>query len=245
LTFNTFGFDFYNGLNYLYFGAPSAYPTNTALAIPYLNYMSTLLTDNPIIILIIVVGYLMNGLWQLVAGILPATRQIFAWSFDRVIPQKFSEVSERFHSPIWTMVFMGILGEVSILIWIYTTLAAYLVNTTIGILIANLVVSVACFVLPMRRKELFESTIPGQWKRKVAGLPLLSWLSLIVILSTLFMLYTASTNAVVGGPISYQSMFAGVIGPMIAGVLIYAIAKAYRKSHGIDIDLAFREIPPE
>jgi len=245
LTFSTFGFDFYNGLNYLYFGAPSAYPPNTALAIPYLNYMATLLTDSPIIVLIIVVGYLMNGLWQLVAGILPATRQIFAWSFDRLIPEKFSEVSERFHSPIWTMILMGILGEVSILIWIYTTLAAYLVNTTIGFLVANLVVSVACFVLPMRRKELFESTIPSRWKAKVAGLPLLSWLSLVVIVCTLFMLYAACTNAVVGGPISYQSMFAGVVGPMIAGVLIYVIAKAYRKSHGIDIDLAFREIPPE
>jgi amino acid transporter len=245
LTFNTFGFDFYNGLNYLYFGAPSAYPPNTALAIPYLNYMATLLTDNSIIILIITVGYLMNGLWQLVSGILPATRQIFAWSFDRVIPLKFSEVSERFHSPIWTMIAMGILGEVSILLWIYTTIASYLVNTTIGILVANLVVSVACFVLPMRRKQLFELTIPSRWKRKAAGLPLLSWLSLVVIVSTLFMLYTASTNAVVGGPISYESMFAGVIGPMIAGVLIYFIAKAYRKSQGIDMDLAFREIPPE
>jgi APA family basic amino acid/polyamine antiporter len=162
-----------------------------------------------------------------------------------VIPLKFSEVSERFHSPIWTMIAMGILGEVSILLWIYTTIASYLVNTTIGILVANLVVSVACFVLPMRRKQLFESTIPSRWKSKVAGLPLLSWLSLVVILSTLFMLYTASTNAVVGGPISYESMFAGVIGPMIAGVLIYFIARAYRKSQGIDIDLAFREIPPE
>jgi len=245
LTFNTFGFDFYNGLNYLYFGAPSAYPPNTALAIPYLNYMATLLTDNPIIIAIIVVGYLMNGLWQLLSGILPATRQIFAWSFDRLIPEKFSEVSDRFHSPIWTMVFMGVLGEISILVWIYTTLATYLVNTTIGILAANLVVAIACLVFPMRRKELFESTVPPRWKKRIAGLPMLSWLSLIVIAATLVMLYTASTNAVVGGPISYASMFAGVIGPMIAGVLIYFIAKAYRKSKGIDIDLIFKEIPPE
>jgi amino acid transporter len=245
LTFNTFGFDFYNGLNYLYFGAPSAYPANTALFIPYLNYMATLLTDNWVIILIIVVGYLFNGLWQLASGILPATRQIFAWSFDRLIPEKFSEVSDRLHSPIWTMVTMSVLGEIAILLWIYTTLATYVVNTIIGLLSANLVVSVACFVFPMRRKELFESTVPTRWKRRIAGLPMLSWLSLIVMATTLYMLYCASTNAVVGGPISYASMFTGVIGPMIAGVLIYFIARAYRKSKGIDISLIFKEIPPE
>lgn len=245
LAFNTFGFDFYNGLNYLYSGVPSAYPSSSVIPVPYLNYMATLLTDNPIIILVILVGYALNGVWELFSGILPATRQIFAWSFDRVIPEKFSEVSERFHSPIWAMIFMGVLGELSILLYVYTSLGAYMVNVTIGTLSCNLVVSVACFLFGWRRKELFESTVENRWKKKIAGVSMLSWLSLVVIAATLFMLYNAFTNAVVGGPVTYASIFVGVLGPMIGGVVIYAIATMYRKSQGIDLSLVFKAVPPE
>jgi hypothetical protein len=43
--------------------------------------------------------------------------------------------------------------------------------------------------------EFFEKTVPPQWKKKRAGAPLLSWVSLIVIAATLFMIYAALSNA--------------------------------------------------
>jgi hypothetical protein len=36
-----------------------------------------------------------------------------------------------------------------------------------------------------------------------------------------------------------------MIGYWILGILLYYLAKAYRKRQGIDIEAAFREIPPE
>jgi APA family basic amino acid/polyamine antiporter len=38
---------------------------------------------------------------------LVATRSTFAWAFDRQFPEKFAEVSDRFHSPIWSTVLCG------------------------------------------------------------------------------------------------------------------------------------------
>ena len=242
LTFNVFGFDFYNGLNYLFFNAPSKYPQ--VVAVPYINYLLSLITDNPIIIAVILIGYVMNGLWQMISGVILATRQIFAWSFDRLIPARFSEVNERFHSPIWAVILMTILGEVAILLYAYTTISLYLVNSTIAWLICNLIVVLVCIIFPWRRKDLFGTTVPARWRRKIAGVPLLSWLSLIVLIPTVYMLYAAFTNAVIGGPLSYESMFVGVFGAMIFGIAVYFIASAYRKPQGIDLKMIFTQIPP-
>ena len=243
LTFNVFGYDFYSGLNWLYFNAPSSYPQ--VVATPYLNYLLTLLTDNPIIVVVIMMGFLMNGLWQMLCGVIPATRNLFAMSFDRILPMKFSDVNERLHSPIWSVLFMAILGELAVYLYAFTTVAAFLVNTTIGLLICNLIVALACFVYPFRRKEMFENTIPSRWKKKVAGLPMLSWLAIIVMVPTIYMLYACFSNPIIGGPISYESMFIGVFGAMIAGIVIYYIAYAYRKSQGLNLNMVFSQIPPE
>lgn len=243
LTFNVFGYDFYNGLNYLFFNASSSYPT--VVATPYLNYLLTLLTNSPIIVVVIMIGFLMNGLWQLLCGAIPATRNLFAMSFDRILPAKFSDVNERLHSPIWAVIFMAVLGEISVYLYAFTTLALYLVNTTIGLLICNFIVAVACLTYPFRRKETFEATVPLRWKRKVAGLPMLSWLAIAVLIPTLYMLYASFTNPIIGGPISYASMFTGVFGALIGGVVIYYVAYAFRKSQGLDLKMIFSAIPPE
>jgi len=59
------------------------------------------------------------------------------------------------------------------------------------------------------------------------------------------MLYASFTNPIIGGPISYASMFAGVFGALIGGVVIYFVAYAYRKSQGLDLKMIFSAIPPE
>jgi hypothetical protein len=74
---------------------------------------------------------------------------------------------------------------------------------------------------------------------------LLSWLSLIVLVPTVYMLYVSFTNPIIGGPISYASMFAGVFGALIGGAVIYYIAYMYRKSQGLNLKLVFSAIPPE
>jgi amino acid transporter len=38
---------------------------------------------------------------------LVATRSTFAWAFDRQFPEKFAEVSDRFHSPLWSTILCG------------------------------------------------------------------------------------------------------------------------------------------
>ncbi|MEM3225673.1 MAG: amino acid permease, partial [Saccharolobus sp.] len=64
-----------------------------------------------------------------------------------------------------------------------------------------------------------------------------------------YLTYVAATNPVFGFmqtngfPNLITTIF--VIGTLIVGVIVYVIAKTNNKKKGIDIDLAFKEIPPE
>jgi hypothetical protein len=56
------------------------------------------------------------------------------------------------------------------------------------------------------------------------------------------LLYGSFTNAFIGGaPASYPI----AIGLALAGLVIFYVSKAYRKSKGINLELVFKEIPPE
>jgi hypothetical protein len=53
------------------------------------------------------------------------------------------------------------------------------------------------------------------------------------------------TAAMVDGIHGYYLAYAYVIGSFIAGLLLYYGSKWYNGKRGIDISLAFKEIPPE
>jgi hypothetical protein len=59
-----------------------------------------------------------------------------------------------------------------------------------------------------------------------------------------YVTYIAATSPALSGPINAMSV--GVIGVMyVVGIVIYFASKGYHKRLGLDIDLAFKEVPPE
>jgi hypothetical protein len=53
------------------------------------------------------------------------------------------------------------------------------------------------------------------------------------------------TQATINGIPGYYLAYAYVVGSFVAGLLIYAGSKWYNARRGVDISLAFKEIPPE
>jgi hypothetical protein len=53
------------------------------------------------------------------------------------------------------------------------------------------------------------------------------------------------TGAIVGGVPGYLVAYAYVAGSFIVGAVLYLASKRYHAMKGIDLSLAFREIPPE
>ena len=76
---------------------------NTAYAIPsgpWYHFLAALTYNIPVLTILIVGSFLFWSLPAMVGNTFMPIRSVFAWSFDRLLPEKFSEVNERTHSPV-------------------------------------------------------------------------------------------------------------------------------------------------
>jgi APA family basic amino acid/polyamine antiporter len=101
----------------------------------------------------------------------------------------------------------------------------------------------AALVFPYVQKELFEAS-PPLVRKKIAGIPLMSVFAGITFITMLYALTVYVQRPDLSGPVSLQSaMFLG--GTLAIFALLYYAYRAYHlKRMGIDIGMAFKEIPP-
>ena len=97
LSQHVFGQDFMNAAQFLAGAQPDDWPLNSA---PFINLFITI--AEPHTWLVVVLGVISRpaSLLSALPTMLLATRNFFAWSFDRVLPSRLANVSDRTHTPI-------------------------------------------------------------------------------------------------------------------------------------------------
>jgi len=109
------------------------------------------------------------------------------------------------------------------------------------------VTCIAGALLPYRAKELYESSPGAQYK--LGGYPMITVLGVIGgILGTLMVLaFLFAPQLGVLGTWSAQNPWPQVIafGLILLSFVWYMVAKTAQKAKGINVDYAFKEIPPE
>jgi amino acid transporter len=174
--------------------------------------------------------------------IIAISRCVLAWSFDRLLPSQFAHVSDRFKSPTYAVVAIGI---VAIVIWgLATNAPIYTYITAVGFwtLVNIVIVSIAGILFPYLRKDMFD-LMPS--KIKIGGIPLLTIISTVALAIALWTSTAYFTNP------QFSAYFGVTTTAISFSILIYALAvvifyvsRAYRKRQGINLDLAFKQIPP-
>ncbi len=168
-------------------------------------------------------------------------RTIFAWSFDRILPGKLSEVSERTHAPIPAIITASVI-VLAILTWSVLSVSFFTL-LSLGVLagvVTILTVSVAALAFPFRRPELYRNS-PANIS--VAGIPLLSIAAVLSIIVMIGLAYVVLSYPQLG-IVPWQG-FAFMGSLIVLGLLIYFVARAVRSTQGINLDLIYRELPPE
>lgn len=204
---------------------------------------------DPNVAFFIGLGLSLAVLGLVAAPMLPASRILFAWSFDRVIPARFASVSERTHTPVFALGFVALLTIiVAGLDSYYSSVLGAFLATTVIVAIAFLPNGVTAAVLPFRKKDAFENAPPIA-KRRIGRIPLITITGLIhalgfAILIVLVFLYPAASGTSTGtfgsGPLAVVAI------ALLLSLIFYPIARAVRKSVShIDLGLAYKEIPPE
>ncbi len=239
-----FGYEFLSAYGFETLINPTTAPTGQF----GVNALILAVVTDPNLAFLIGLGVALASFGLVAAPMLPASRILFAWSFDRLIPEKFSSVSERTHTPALSLALVAILTIVVAGIdAYYAAVLGGFIATTIIVAIAFLPNGVTAALLPFRKRDIYTSA-PSLVTKKIGGLPLLTVTGLIHAISLLLLIVLVFLNPAAAGT-STGSLGTGPLAVILIGLLVsllfYPIAKAARKGQGIDLALAFQEIPPE
>jgi APA family basic amino acid/polyamine antiporter len=210
---------------------------------PVLNFFAGIMTDSTFLNVLMGISFILwNGLLLFVIAMI-CTRNIFAWSFDGVAPKQLATVSERTHAPWPAAILITAIAIVLLALYVFTSFFTIVVNYIVIFSIAFWMASFAAILLPYRRPELFAAA-PAAVRRKVAGVPVMTLLGLGNLgLFTLILIASFKTPAFSGPTGGRANLF--VVAIYVSGALLYFIARALQKRRGVNLDLLYKEIPPE
>src|SRR5205807_8566819 len=93
--------------------------------------------------------------------------------FDRVLPERVADVSEKRHVPIWALVLMLVPSIIVSAFYAYTaSMKTWIIDATLVIAVTFLGTSIAAAILPWRKKSLYQNSAIAKYK--VGGIPLIT-----------------------------------------------------------------------
>ncbi|MDA4131231.1 MAG: hypothetical protein OK457_10710, partial [Thaumarchaeota archaeon] len=234
---SAFGNDFISSASYL--ASQSKWPLAPS---PYVNTFVAMINSNPIINAIIILSFIAWGYLLIINYYFILSRHFLAWSFDRSVPSFFGSVSDRLHSPVVALTVCGIIGWIALLFYVYLPAPLGAVNLTFFFIIAFLLDGLAG--ISLWRKPSLLNSAPRFAQRRVGGIPVISILGLYSVLLMGYLLVESLQNPAINGPFGWTTL-GPAVAAFIIGTVSYLGMKSYYKNRGLDISLAFKEIPPE
>lgn len=169
-------------------------------------------------------------------------RTMFAWSFDGLLPASITKVSKR-GAPLTATVITVVLAVAAYAwaVFVAKNFFQVIVYASLIQLIAHALVAVSAVSFPYRKRDLFRASVSSQ---TILGVPLMVFAGIGSLLTTAF-LYYAFFHYKFFGLANKGQLFVWLGGALAFGVLWYLVARAVRRRDGVDIDLVYKEIPPE
>jgi amino acid transporter len=173
-------------------------------------------------------------------------RNLFAYSFDRVLPTFFAKTDRR-GSP-WAAVLLGtIIAEAFFIMLLLPGFLAYWIQSTtiLAWFWAWAIVGVFGMVFPYTKmgKGIFEKA-PEIVRKKIGGVPIIFIWGLLTFLVSAAIDYYMLIPYITGLMSAFY-IYLDVAFFILAAFAIYYISRAYHKAKGIPMELQFKEIPPD
>lgn len=240
LIYKYFGFEFFGSAVFMGLGDGS--DSWSGDFSPYLPALANFLPGPHVLEIVVAFAFVLAILWWTPTGFMLGTRNVFAWSFDRLAPARLTDVSDRFHTPVVATIFIALVIELLNYLNIYQGLGAYLLNIIVVMGGAFVIVSIAAAAAPWLRRELHAQG-PRWATRRLAGIPVITIAAAISAGAWAFVIFTAFHTGF-GGELGWKPMIKALTAPAIA-VVWYLAVWTYRRTQGIQLTRTFQEIPPE
>lgn len=228
------GGDFLTSVNTLWFNGELA----ELPLFPFFNLFATVGSNSAILAVLIGIGYLAMSMLFIPVQIAASTRLLFAYSFDRILPAKLSDLHWRTRVPVYALVPMAVISIGFLAILVYTTWFATLSGTA-GLFPAMILACLAAVIFPWRSEGFRESPIG---KLRIGRVPLIIPAGILGagFLIGVFVAYLRNDVYLV----NTRTSLTLIVATLAAGALIFAISWFIRRAQGINLLQIYRSIPP-
>jgi APA family basic amino acid/polyamine antiporter len=202
-----------------------------------------MLLSHPIVIILIGIGYMANAFQVTCNCYIGMTRDMVAMALDRTLPEWISRVHPRMHTPVnahlayFIGAFFWILAYNLIPVWGTWTLG---VSFACGYVFVFSALSAALF--PGRAPSIFQASPGSKYGKTVVWVGIIGFIFCIAMVISFIFVPALGISFI--GPGGWKPAIL-VIGIILVSLFWYLGSKSYHAKRGIDIELAFKEIPPE
>lgn len=237
LVFRTMGSDFLGAVTYSSLNGVEGAGTPVT---PYPTLLAGLGADSVLLTILIAFGFI-GWIWLWIpTQILYPTRALVAWSLDRVAPDRLGTVSERTHTPIPAIAFCLAGGIFFVGMLAFTTYFQLVIFIEVAVL-AWAIVLLAGVFFPYRRPDIYGRSPLAD--KKIAGFPIMSVACALGAAAALYYFFNLFFDDFAAGH-SRHSLEV-LIGWFVGAFVLYWIMWFVRRRQGVNVDLAFKEIPVE
>ncbi len=214
-----------------------------ATAMPWITFYASVAHPSVILAWIVAIFWILGLIALSVTYFFYTSRIVFAWAFDRIIPDRVAYVSPKSHTPVITIVITIVLSIVGLIDAATGGLIAAHLSFAFFAVTTQLVAVIAITLFPFLKPELFENC-PMIVKRRIGKVPVITIIGGITLVYLIWLIVASFLFPAVGGIISLETILT-LAGMFVSGLVVYYIARWYRlNKEGIDITKTFKSVPP-
>jgi basic amino acid/polyamine antiporter, APA family len=212
---------------------------------PHFVGLAAVVTRSPILLFLMGLSFVLFSLWWVALSYLAFPRILFAWGMDRMGPKWFTDINPRYATPVKNYILCFILGEIGIGLYaLWQEQMSGLSVTGLEIVSVFGVTAIAALFFPFTRKakHIWEASPYRRWR--ILGVPtvVIGGIVNLIYLAILFVFFIVMPDLeglAIGSLAFYIAIWA-------LGIAWYLFWKWWNKRQsGIDIGMAYDELPPE
>ena len=237
LVYRTVGSEFLGAITY---GTLNGVKGATAPVDPYITLLTGLGSGSVALTLLIALGFI-AWIWLWIpTQILYPTRAIVAWALDRVAPDVMGTVNERTHTPIPAIAFALAGGITFVAFLTFTSFFQLVIFIEVAVL-AWAIVLLAGVFFPYRRPDIYNKSPISNMR--ILGLPVMTVACALGSAAAFFFFFDLFFDSFAAGHSRHS--LSVLIGWFVGAFVLFWVMKLLRRRQGVDVDLAFKEIPVE
>ena len=210
---------------------------------PWITFYAAILKPSFPLVLLVAVAWIYTLINLAQTYFFYCSRIIFAWSFDRLIPEAVSYIHPKLRSPIIAILIITIIGEIGIIDAATGGVMGALLNFVFFAVFTLLIPVLAMTLFPYLKPDLYQSASAAV-RRSIGKVPVITIVGVITLAYLLWMIIASFLYPAVGGRIGSGTLIT-LAAFFLSGIAVFYIARAYRlRKEGIDINWTFSSVPP-